>query len=124
LIDNVLGPKGLLRSKTRILATNSIPVLVESDFICLVRDGEIAEKGTYGQLVAMRGLVSELINTTGRTDAGQTSPVVSSSSGSGSDSETSTVMETERSQEKEELEEAQEGLATLQPIRPGPGLGP
>ena len=119
LINNVLGPKGLLSSKTRILATNSIPVLSESDYICLLRDGEIAEKGTYQQLVAMRGLVAELINTSGRNDSGQASPTGSSSSGS--DSETSTVIDAERAQEKEEMEEADERLATLQAIRPGPG---
>jgi ATP-binding cassette, subfamily C (CFTR/MRP), member 1 len=119
LINNVLGPKGLLSSKTRILATNSIPVLSESDYICLLRDGEIAEKGTYQQLVAMRGLVAELINTSGRNDSGQASPTGSSSSGS--DSETSTVIDAERAQEKEEMEEADERLVTLQAIRPGPG---
>ncbi|KAK1756041.1 P-loop containing nucleoside triphosphate hydrolase protein [Echria macrotheca] len=121
LIDNVLGPKGLLASKTRILATNSIPVLNVSDYICLLKDGEIAEKGTYRQLIAMRGLVSELINTAGRNDSGQASPVISSPSGSGSDSETSTVIDAERAREKEEMEEAQEGLGYLQSIRPGPG---
>lgn len=119
LIDNVLGPKGLLGSKTRILATNSIPVLSQSDYICLLRDGEIAEKGTYRQLVAMRGLVSEVINTTGRNDSGSASPVASTSSGS--DSETSTVIEAERALEKDEIEEAEEGLGSLQAIRPGPG---
>ncbi|KAK3322412.1 P-loop containing nucleoside triphosphate hydrolase protein [Apodospora peruviana] len=118
LIDNVLGPKGLLSTKTRILATNSIPVLVQSDYICLMKDGEIAEKGTYRQLMAMRGLVSDLIKTAGQNDSGQSS--LDGSPG-GSDSETSTVNEAENSQEKEEMEEAQEGLASLQAIRPGPG---
>ena len=120
LIDNVLGPNGLLRSKTRILATNSIPVLAESDYIYLLKEGEIAEKGTHRQLVAMKGLVAELINSTGRNDSGQTSPRASSSN-SGSDSETSTIIEAERRQEKEEMEEAQENLGTLQSIKPGPG---
>jgi ABC-type multidrug transport system fused ATPase/permease subunit len=121
IIDNVLGPKGLLASKTRILATNSIPVLVESDYICLLKDGEIAEKGTYRQLMAMKGLVSDLIKTAGQNDSGQNS-LVGTPSGSGSDSETSTVIEAaSSSQEKGELEEAQEGLGTLQAIRPGPG---
>lgn len=119
LIDNVLGPKGLLSTKTRVLATNSIPVLSTSDYICLLRDGEIAEKGTYQQLVAMRGLVAELINTTARNDSGDSSPVPSSSS---SDSETSTVIDADRALEKDEIEEAEEGLGTLQSIRPGPGV--
>ncbi|KAK4192088.1 ABC transporter type 1, transmembrane domain-containing protein [Podospora australis] len=119
IIDNVLGPRGLLASKTRILATNSIPVLVESDYICLLKDGKISEKGTYRQLMAMKGLVSELIKTAGQNESGQSSQA---GSPDGTDSETSTVIDAEGSnQEKEEMEEAQEGLSTLQSIRPGPG---
>ncbi|EAA28910.1 hypothetical protein GE21DRAFT_4891 [Neurospora crassa] len=119
IINHVLGPKGLLASKTRILATNSIPVLVQSDYICLLSDGEIVEKGTYRQLMAMKGLVSELIKSAGQNDSGSSSP--SGSSPNGSDSETSTVIEAEAGQEKDEMEEAQEGLTTLQAIKPGPG---
>ncbi|KAL2016276.1 hypothetical protein VTK56DRAFT_3904 [Thermocarpiscus australiensis] len=119
IIDNVLGPSGLLSSKTRILATNSIPVLVESDYICLLKDGEIAEKGTYRQLMATKGLVFDLIKSAGQNGSGQGSLI---GTPTGSDSETSTVIEApSNSQEKEELEEAQEGLGTLQAIRPGPG---
>ncbi|KAH6849996.1 ABC transporter type 1, transmembrane domain-containing protein [Chaetomium sp. MPI-CAGE-AT-0009] len=117
IIDNVLGPKGLLSSKTRILATNSIPVLVQSDYICLIKDGEITERGTYRQLTAMRGAVFDLIKTAGQSDSGSSSPVASPT-----DSETSTIIEaTSSSQDKEELEEAQEALGALQAIKPGPG---
>ncbi|KAK4106280.1 hypothetical protein N658DRAFT_490887 [Parathielavia hyrcaniae] len=120
IIDNVLGPKGLLKRKTRILATNSIPVLVESDYICLFKDGEITERGTYRQLLAMKGAVFDLIKSAGKGESGQ-----SSSSGSPADSdsesESSTVIEgASSSQEKEDIEEAQEGLGALQSIRPGP----
>ncbi|KAK4232106.1 ABC transporter type 1, transmembrane domain-containing protein [Podospora fimiseda] len=120
IINNVLGPKGLLASKTRILATNSIPVLVESDYICMLKEGEIAEKGTYRQLMAMKGLVFNLMKTYGQNESNGTSP---NSSPEGSDSETSTVIDAEgsNSQEKDDMEEAQEGLSTLQAIRPGPG---
>ncbi|SPQ22876.1 ebef6632-866d-439f-84cd-3a4a4182fd09 [Thermothielavioides terrestris] len=119
IIDNVLGPRGLLSSKTRILATNSIPVLVESDYICMLKDGEIVEKGTYRQLTAMKGAVFELMKTAGQNESGPSSQAASPS---GSDSETSTVIEAaSSSQEKEELEEAQESLGALQSIRPGPG---
>jgi ABC-type multidrug transport system fused ATPase/permease subunit len=121
IINNVLGPKGLLSSKTRILATNSIPVLIESDYICMVKEGEITERGTYRQLVAMKGAVFDLIKTTGKNDSDQESTNGSpSGSGSGTDSETSTVIEPATSQDKEEIEEAQEGLGALQAIKPGP----
>ncbi|KAK3692102.1 P-loop containing nucleoside triphosphate hydrolase protein [Podospora appendiculata] len=118
LINNVLGPNGLLRSKTRILATNSIPILIESDCIYLMQDGEIVEKGTYRQLMAMKGLVSEIIKSTGQNDSGSNSQ---NGSQDGSGSETSTVIEAESSLEKDEFEEAQEGVSALQAIRPGPG---
>jgi ABC-type multidrug transport system ATPase subunit len=62
LIDNVLGPYGLLKGKTRILATNSIPVLIEADFITFIRTGKILERGTYTQLMAMNGEITNLIN--------------------------------------------------------------
>lgn len=47
LIDNVLGPTGLLRSKCKILATNAIHVLSIADNLHMVRDGKLVEQGTY-----------------------------------------------------------------------------
>ncbi|CAK7265545.1 ATP-binding cassette glutathione S-conjugate transporter ycf1 [Sporothrix epigloea] len=123
LIDNVLGPKGLLRSKTRILATNSIPVLVESDSIYMLREGEIVEKGTYRQLVAMKGLVHDLIKTVDQSQSGPSSGGGNNNgtaSGTDSGSETSTVIDPDTPLKDDEIEEAQEGLSALQSIKPGP----
>lgn len=112
IIDNVLGPRGLLSSKTRILATNAITVLRRASYITLIQDGEIAEKGTYNELVAKKGLVAELVKTAGH-DSGN-------GSGSSTDSETSTIIEPETTtQDKEELEEAQETLLEMAPIKTG-----
>ena len=44
---NVLGPNGLLKSKCKILATNSMAVLRYSDHISLMVGGRIVEQGTY-----------------------------------------------------------------------------
>ncbi|KAJ5323809.1 Metal resistance protein YCF1 [Penicillium atrosanguineum] len=63
IINKVLGPSGILNSKTRILATNAITVLKEADFIGLIRDKTIIEKGTYEQLMAMKGEISNLVRT-------------------------------------------------------------
>lgn len=119
LIENVLGPNGLLAGKTRVLATNSIPVLMEADFICLLREGKIIERGTYNQLMAMKGEVSNLIKTAGNQDH---------SGGEGSSSSSSTIMTgspIEDDHEKaEEMEEAQERLTQLQPIRAGSSAPP
>ena len=68
LIDHVIGPKGMLAGKTRILATNSIPVLMEADMIALLRDGRVLEKGTYAQLMAMKGEIASLIKASQNED--------------------------------------------------------
>ncbi|OCK85487.1 multidrug resistance-associated protein 1 [Lepidopterella palustris CBS 459.81] len=119
LIDNVLGPKGLLAGKTRILATNSIPVLIEADMIVLLRDGRILEKGTYGQLMAMKGEISNLIRTSLNEDQTENDSRASESIVSDEDV---TIYGTSPNSEEEAAEEAeasQEGLPQLAPLRPG-----
>jgi ATP-binding cassette subfamily C (CFTR/MRP) protein 1 len=122
LIDNVLGPKGLLAGKTRILATNSIPVLIEADMILLLREGKILERGSYDQLVAMKGEIAQLIKTSlnedqGEGDSNRTSESVMS--------EESTVYGgspvEDDEEDQAEAEAAQEGAAHLAPLKPGGG---
>ena len=130
LIDNVLGSRGLLAGKTRVLATNSIPVLFEADFITLLREGRVVEKGTYQQLVAMKGEVANLIRTANNEEEQETpSPSVedskdSTSSGS-EDSKTVFGTGTGNSLEEpaDEKDEAQEGITQLAPIRTNAGTG-
>ncbi|RDL39375.1 putative multidrug resistance protein [Venustampulla echinocandica] len=114
LIENVLGPNGLLSGKTRILATNSIPVLMEANFICLLRDGKVIERGTYDQLMAMKGEISTLMKTVGSQD--------NSGESEGVASDSSTMIDIESAiddhEKEEEREEAQEHLTQLQPIQP------
>lgn len=120
LIDNVFGSKGLLASKTRVLATNSIPVLVESDFVTLLREGKIIESGTYEQLMAMRGEIANLIKTAGNEAEGSTSPSVEENKDSlnlDSD-ESKTVVNPDPILDDEEAVEAQEGMGQLEPIPP------
>ncbi|KAI5303539.1 hypothetical protein KEM56_007439, partial [Ascosphaera pollenicola] len=61
IINRVLGREGILKTKCRVLATNSIPVLKEADFIGLLRNATIIEKGTYEQLLAMKGEIANLV---------------------------------------------------------------
>ncbi|KAK9489413.1 P-loop containing nucleoside triphosphate hydrolase protein [Lipomyces doorenjongii] len=51
LIDNVLGPQGLLATKTKIMATNAIAVLAQADSITMLRDGAIVETGLYTEIM-------------------------------------------------------------------------
>jgi len=115
LIENVLGPNGLLAGKTRVLATNSIPILMEADFIMLLRDQKIIERGSYATLMAMKGEIANLIKTSSSQDQ-------SEDDGSSPSSSSSTLKDQERiesEQEKLEAEEAQENITSLQPIRSG-----
>ncbi|KAG0665915.1 ATP-binding cassette glutathione S-conjugate transporter ycf1 [Maudiozyma exigua] len=50
LIEHVLGPNGLLHTKTKVLSTNKISVLSIADSITLLENGEIIQQGTYGEV--------------------------------------------------------------------------
>ncbi|KAF9570989.1 Multidrug resistance-associated protein 1 [Mortierella alpina] len=52
LWDELLGPCGLLKDKARVLVTHGIHHLQEVDQIVVIKDGLIAEKGTYRELMA------------------------------------------------------------------------
>ena len=117
LINRVLGPNGLLNGKTRILATNSINVLREADFICLLRDQRILEKGTYDQLMAMKGEIANLIKTSSSEEEDSSSPSSASKLSDYTD-ESVTVIENGAGYD-EEAEEAQAIIGSLEAIRPG-----
>jgi len=61
LIDNVLGPQGLLKTKTRVLATNAISVLSQADAITMLRSGRIVETGSYEQVMTAKKDLYNLI---------------------------------------------------------------
>ena len=61
IIDNVLGRQGLLKTRTRILATNAIPVLSQADAITMMRGGRIVEAGNYEQVMAAKKDLYNLI---------------------------------------------------------------
>jgi len=120
LIDKVLGPKGLLAGKTRILATNSIPVLVESDMIVLLREGKILEKGTYAQLMAMKGEIANLIRTSQNEDQGEGESRASESVISEEETIYGGTSPISDDQDQDEAEAAQENTH-LAPLRTGNG---
>uniref|UniRef100_A0A6G1SHL7 ABC-type glutathione-S-conjugate transporter n=1 Tax=Aceria tosichella TaxID=561515 RepID=A0A6G1SHL7_9ACAR len=61
IFDNIIGPKGMLRDRTRVLVTNKLSVLPEVDHIIVLKDGKISESGTYERLLKDRGLFSQLL---------------------------------------------------------------
>ena len=112
LIDHVFGPSGLLASKTRVLATNSITVLAEADFVTLIRDGKVLEKGTYRQLMAMKGEIANLIKTTVKNEEEEDAAASSedeSRDTTTSESGDSLIMVDQVDQEGPGMEETQEG---------------
>jgi ABC-type multidrug transport system fused ATPase/permease subunit len=51
IFENVIGPNGMLRDKTRILVTHGITFLKEVDTIVHIDDGKILEIGSYEELM-------------------------------------------------------------------------
>ncbi|KAF1981153.1 ABC transporter family protein [Aulographum hederae CBS 113979] len=117
IIDNVLGSKGLLAGKTRILATNSIPVLMEANFVVLLREGKIIERGTYGQLMAMKGEIANLIKTANNEESSGETDTRSSLSPSSDDTAYDTS--NEDSESELDIQSTQEGETQLAPIKSG-----
>ena len=58
---SVVGPGGLLSSATRILVTHSLAVLPACSRILVIRDGTVAEQGTFHQLSQSAGPFAEFL---------------------------------------------------------------
>ncbi|XP_036439199.1 canalicular multispecific organic anion transporter 1-like [Colossoma macropomum] len=63
LFERVIGPKGLLKNKTRILVTHGISFLPYVDEIVVLVDGVVSEVGSYSSLRASKGAFSEFLDT-------------------------------------------------------------
>ncbi|KAF9542257.1 hypothetical protein EC957_002209 [Mortierella hygrophila] len=61
LWQNLIGPRGLLKDKTRLLVTHGIHHLSEVDQIVVLKDGEISETGRYQELLDARDAFYQLI---------------------------------------------------------------
>uniref|UniRef100_A0A672TU44 Multidrug resistance-associated protein 1-like n=1 Tax=Strigops habroptila TaxID=2489341 RepID=A0A672TU44_STRHB len=61
LFEKIIGPSGLLKSKTRILVTHNVTFLPHTDLIIVMEEGRISQMGTYQELVSKRANFAELI---------------------------------------------------------------
>lgn len=52
LFNNVIGPKGILNRRTRLLVTNSLSVLAQADMIVFMKKGRVLGTGTFDQLLS------------------------------------------------------------------------
>ncbi|KAM9566456.1 multidrug resistance-associated protein 1-like isoform 2-T2 [Guaruba guarouba] len=61
LFEKIVGPSGLLKSKTRILVTHNVTFLPYTDLIIVMEEGRIGQMGTYQEVVSKRANFAELI---------------------------------------------------------------
>ncbi|KAF9431539.1 Canalicular multispecific organic anion transporter 2 [Entomortierella beljakovae] len=61
LWQNLIGPNGLLKDKTRILVTHAIHHLENVDRIVVISNGKISETGQYDDLMSAKGSFYQLI---------------------------------------------------------------
>ncbi|OQV17409.1 Multidrug resistance-associated protein 1 [Hypsibius exemplaris] len=63
IFDQVIGPNGILKNKTRILVTHGIGFLSQTDNIFVLANGTVSETGSYEQLVHNRGAFANFLRT-------------------------------------------------------------
>lgn len=78
IVEEVLSPRGMLASKTVILATNSTRVLLESKMIYYLSNGQIVEYGPFNALKSTEGEFLRLVE--GLTEGGNSEDSHSASS--------------------------------------------
>uniref|UniRef100_A0A8C8RV48 ABC-type glutathione-S-conjugate transporter n=1 Tax=Pelusios castaneus TaxID=367368 RepID=A0A8C8RV48_9SAUR len=62
IFEHIIGPNGLLKDKTRVLVTHAINFLPQVDNIVLMVDGEIAETGSYQELLQRKGAFADFLH--------------------------------------------------------------
>ncbi|AOA60656.1 ABC type transmembrane transporter of MRP/CFTR family [Komagataella phaffii CBS 7435] len=62
IMDRVLSKNGLLKTKTRILTTNTIPILYQADSILMIKNGTIFERGDARSIDEKQGEIYTLVN--------------------------------------------------------------
>uniref|UniRef100_A0A8U7PAI6 Multidrug resistance-associated protein 1 n=1 Tax=Corvus moneduloides TaxID=1196302 RepID=A0A8U7PAI6_CORMO len=63
IFEKVIGPKGILKNKTRVLVTHAVNYLPQMDTILVMTDGEISEMGSYQELLQQDGAFAEFLRT-------------------------------------------------------------
>ncbi|KAJ1825710.1 hypothetical protein LPJ56_002546, partial [Coemansia sp. RSA 2599] len=89
IFTHVLGPQGMLKTRARILVTNAVQYLANTDSVVMLHDGRILEQGPFAQAMARRGEIFEFVHRfiDGGDSGSSGSLLEGSGSGSGSDAE-------------------------------------
>ncbi|XP_040014052.1 multidrug resistance-associated protein 1-like [Xiphias gladius] len=63
IFDRVIGSRGLLKDKTRVLVTHGLSFLSKADLVLVMEQGQISEMGSYMELMDRKGAFAKLIQT-------------------------------------------------------------
>ncbi|KAK3859641.1 hypothetical protein Pcinc_034255 [Petrolisthes cinctipes] len=61
IFQQVIGPQGILKNKSRVLVTHGITYLPRVDYILVLKNGKVSESGTYAELVEKKGEFQEFL---------------------------------------------------------------
>ncbi|XP_065898603.1 multidrug resistance-associated protein 1-like isoform X2 [Dysidea avara] len=61
IFDQVIGPQGLLKGKTRVFVTHGLSYLPQCDVIVTIENGRISEMGAYAELIDNNGAFAEFV---------------------------------------------------------------
>ncbi|NXN11515.1 MRP1 protein, partial [Indicator maculatus] len=81
IFEKVIGPKGILKNKTRVLVTHAINYLPQTDTILVMSNGEISEMGSYQELLKQDGAFAEFLRTYANADQSTESSDTNTQSG-------------------------------------------
>ncbi|KAJ1946018.1 hypothetical protein GGF37_001399 [Kickxella alabastrina] len=62
IFTHVLGPQGLLKTHARILVTNAVQYLSNTDQIVMLSAGVIVDRGPFARVIANRGEIYEFVH--------------------------------------------------------------
>ncbi|NXC77461.1 MRP1 protein, partial [Anhinga anhinga] len=78
LFEKLIGPSGLLKSKTRILVTHNLTLLPRTDLVIVMAEGRISHMGTYQELMSKRAELTQVFSAEHTSE--ETTPMEVSSS--------------------------------------------
>ncbi|XP_041086709.1 multidrug resistance-associated protein 1-like isoform X3 [Polyodon spathula] len=117
IFEKVIGPKGVLRDRTRVLVTHGLSYLPQVDLILVLVDGEITEMGSYQELLNRQGAFAEFIRTYASTECKESS-VHRDTRKSSSRLSVTDYMPVSRDLSQEQLVSGDTGSPSLQNVEP------
>ncbi|KAI5097098.1 multidrug resistance-associated protein 1-like isoform X2, partial [Silurus meridionalis] len=68
IFDKVIGPKGVLKNRTRVLVTHGLSFLNQADLILVMEDGQVTESGSYTELLERRNSFADFLKIFSNTE--------------------------------------------------------